>query len=178
MRLCEELYASSSSFDPEDKDEDEDEDEDKDRAEEERATTDTGHGDRPWTYRVDREDPYHECSSSSSSSSDVDVAAVVVAPMMPLITPPSSPRTIRAPSVDGASYEWTTICEWPSNLIVECAMTVALELLPYRDDAAVEATRRTSSLGSLNPGCGWGASVEGGGATLGDAAARCKLLHE
>jgi hypothetical protein len=140
MRLCEELYASSSSssssFDPDDDDDDD-----------ERATTDTGHGDRPRTYRVDRGVPYHECSSpssSSSSSSDGDVAIVVVAPMMPLITPPSSPRTIRAPSVDGASYEWTTICEWPSNLIVECAMTAALELLPYRDDAAAVETTRPS----------------------------------
>jgi hypothetical protein len=125
MRLCEELYTSSSS-DPEDEIEDE-------QHIEEREATNSGLGNHPW-MRIDYE------ASESASSSDP-----IVVPMMPLITPPSSPRTIRALSVDGETMELTTICEWPSNLTVDNAITAALELVPYHHDAL--ETRRMSSVG-------------------------------
>jgi hypothetical protein len=104
MRLCEELYTSSSS-DAEDEIEDE-------QHIEERAATNSGLGNHPW-MRIDYE------ASESASSSD-----------------PSSPRTIRALSVDGETVvELTTICEWPSNLTADNAITAALELVPYHDNA-------------------------------------------
>lgn len=48
---------------------------------------------------------------------------------MPLITPPSSPRRI-CTMMDNGESEETTICEWPSNLAVDIAITAALESLP------------------------------------------------
>mmetsp|Transcript_154 Transcript_154/g.274 ORF Transcript_154/g.274 Transcript_154/m.274 type:complete len:229 (-) Transcript_154:287-973(-) len=59
----------------------------------------------------------------------LDSTAEAVMPM-PLITPPSSPRTIRTVSYDGVTTEEATICEWPCNLTVDNAITAALELAP------------------------------------------------
>ncbi|GAX19966.1 hypothetical protein FisN_1Lh560 [Fistulifera solaris] len=44
---------------------------------------------------------------------------------IPLLTPPSSPFTM---SIDGDVP--TAVCEWPSNLVVDSAMTAACELSP------------------------------------------------
>lgn len=60
-------------------------------------------------------------------------------PIMPLITPPSSPRRIQVvlSTLDDGSgvtttimEEEATICEWPCNLTVDNAITAALELVP------------------------------------------------
>ena len=48
----------------------------------------------------------------------------------PLITPPSSPQQIRTLSIDGATTEEATICEWPCNLTVDNAITSAVEQHP------------------------------------------------
>ena len=48
----------------------------------------------------------------------------------PLITPPSSPQRIRTLSIDGATTEEATICEWPCNLTVDNAITSAVEQHP------------------------------------------------
>lgn len=59
----------------------------------------------------------------------------------PLITPPSSPRKVRTVSCDGVTSEETTICEWPSNLTVDNAITAALESAPLslpRDTSCAE----------------------------------------
>ena len=63
--------------------------------------------------------------SISECNQDNNTAA-----MTPLITPPSSPRRIRTLSVDGATTEEATICEWPCNLTVDNAITAALECSP------------------------------------------------
>ena len=67
--------------------------------------------------------------------------------MPPLITPPSSPRRIRTMSVDGLTTEVATICEWPSNLAVDNAITASLELVPYDSREAAMRTRRMSAVG-------------------------------
>ena len=48
---------------------------------------------------------------------------------MPLITPPSSPRRIYTVNMDNGDEEEATICEWPSNLAVDIAITAASEEL-------------------------------------------------
>jgi hypothetical protein len=48
---------------------------------------------------------------------------------IPLLTPPQSPLTFE---VDG---ETATVCEWPSNLAVDSAMTSAMNLLPLTSEA-------------------------------------------
>lgn len=61
-----------------------------------------------------------------------------VMPIMPLITPPSSPRRIQVvfSTLDSGVVTTTimeeeaTICEWPCNLTVDNAITAALELVP------------------------------------------------
>jgi hypothetical protein len=45
-------------------------------------------------------------------------------PIAPLITPPASPRRVSTVSVNGLEEE-ATICEWPSNLAVDIAITAA-----------------------------------------------------
>ena len=54
---------------------------------------------------------------------------------VPLLTPPGSPLTIE---VDG---DKTTVCEWPSNLTVDSAMTAASELRPM-SPASLEVLER------------------------------------
>ena len=94
-------------------------------------------------------------SSTSSSGNDdglgnnlriyVDASSDDIMP--PLITPPSSPRRIRTMSIDGVTTEMATICEWPSNLAVDNAITASLELVPYDSQEAAMRTRRMSAVG-------------------------------
>ena len=78
---------------------------------------------------------------------DAPDSVAAAPPMPPLITPPSSPRRIRTLSVDGGATEVATICEWPSNLAVDNAITAALELVPY---SQAGQTRRDVRRRSLN----------------------------
>jgi len=134
--LCEELYPSSSSSSSSsflDGGIDEDEDEQQSEAARSRSSTsppgndDDGLGNN-LRIHVDYD----------ASSDDI---------MPPLITPPSSPRRIRTMSMDGATTEMATICEWPSNLAVDNAITASLELVPYDSQEAAMRTRRMSAVG-------------------------------
>jgi hypothetical protein len=69
---------------------------------------------------------------------------------VPLLTPPGSPLTVE---VDGGGT--TTICEWPSNLVVDSAMQAVTELRPMspasletleRDEEARTAESDTTTL--------------------------------
>jgi hypothetical protein len=126
--LCEELYPPSSSSSSSSSLDNGTEDEPQNGAAAPPSSSGGGLGNNLW-IRVD-------CDAS-----DDPVAA---APMPPLITPPSSPRWVRTLSADGGTTETATICEWPSNLTVDNAITAALELVPYAQALRI---RRMSAVG-------------------------------
>mmetsp|Transcript_12294 Transcript_12294/g.21308 ORF Transcript_12294/g.21308 Transcript_12294/m.21308 type:complete len:241 (-) Transcript_12294:231-953(-) len=108
--LCEELYmnrpTSSSSRDEDD-------------------------GDEGPMLRVDSTNSLGNNLNISLKALDYSSASDEAAMPMPLITPPSSPRTVRTVSGDGVTTEEATICEWPFNLTVDNAITSALESTPH-----------------------------------------------
>lgn len=75
----------------------------------------------------------NDVDKSENDECDLTVAEFSMLPIMPLITPPSSPRRIQMviSTPDGGDVATTaTICEWPCNLTVDNAITAALELVP------------------------------------------------
>lgn len=91
--------------------------------------------------------PHHRLNDSYGNNDHVDECendeycsqnAPCSMPIMPLITPPSSPRRIQVvfSTLDSGDVTTTileeeaTICEWPCNLTVDNAITAALELVP------------------------------------------------
>jgi hypothetical protein len=65
------------------------------------------------------------CSTMKDELLDCGDSNLAVKKPIPLLTPPSSPFTM---TIDGDVP--TAVCEWPSNLVVDSAMTVACELSP------------------------------------------------
>jgi hypothetical protein len=65
------------------------------------------------------------CATMKEELLKCDGSKIAVKKPIPLLTPPSSPFTM---SIDGDVP--TAVCEWPSNLVVDSAMTAACELSP------------------------------------------------